>query len=169
MATARERLIMWLRDVHAVEEQAQTIMTETARRIQNYPEFSTGLQQHGEKSGGQADQLKACLSQIDESTSFVKDLVGHITALGQMLSGLVVGDEVIKAALAISTFAQMEISSYRILIAAARKAGEAKIEQVCQTLLSEELEFSAWMEQQLPLLTSEYLRREETGGVTATS
>lgn len=163
MATAREWLATWLRDAHAAEEQAHTMMTGTARSIQEYPEFSAGLQQHGERSGRQAGQLKACLLQMDESTSFVKDLVGHATALAQTLSGLVVGDEVIKAALAISTFIQMEVSSYRILIAAARAADEVQTEQLCEDLLAEELEFSTWMEQQVPLLTAEYLRREETG------
>lgn len=167
MATARERLIEWLRDAHAAEQQAHTMLTGVARRLPNYPEFSTGLQQHGERSGHQAEQLKTCLSQLGEGPSLVKNLVGQLTAIGQTLSGLVVGDEVIKAALAISTFAHMEVASYRILAAAAQTAGETMVAESCDFLLAEEVAFADWVDQQLPSLTAEYLHREETPGVTA--
>jgi ferritin-like metal-binding protein YciE len=68
-----------------------------------------------------------------------------------------------KAALATATFAQMEVSSYRILAAAAEAAGESTTMEACETVLAEEVEFLDWLEQQLPSLTDEYLRREETG------
>jgi len=167
MATARERLSEWLRDAHAAEQQAHTMLTGVARRLPNYPEFSTGLQQHGERSGRQAEQLRTCLSQLSESPSVVKNLVGQLTAIGQTLSGLIVGDEVIKAALATSTFAHMEVTSYRILVAAAQTAGETMVAETCELLLAEEVEFADWLDQQLPSLTSEYLHREETPAVTA--
>jgi ferritin-like metal-binding protein YciE len=163
MATARERLVEWLRDAHAAEEQAQTFMRGTADRIKSYPEFSARLHQHGELSGRQAERVKECLSRLGESPSLMKQLGGRITAVGQTLSGLVVGDEIMKAALATATFAQMEVSSYRILATAAEAAGESTITEACETVLAEEVEFLDWLEQQLPSLTDEYLRREDTG------
>lgn len=167
MATARERLVEWLRDAHAAEEQAQRFMRGTAGRIQSYPDFSARLQQHGELSGRQADRLRECLSRLGESPSLMKQLAGQITAIGQTLSGLVFGDEIMKAALATSTFVQMEVSSYRILAAAARVVGETPVAETCETLLAEEVEFLDWLEQQLPSLTTDYLRREEAPATRA--
>ena len=123
MATAEERLNEWLRDAHAAEEQAHSMLTGAAGHLDDYPEFKTRLHQHGELSERQAQLLKECLSTRGESTSLVKGLAGKVIALGQTVSGLVVGDEVVKAALAIATFTQMEVASYRILIAAAETVG----------------------------------------------
>ena len=38
-ASAEDRLMDWLRDAHAAEEQAATMLASTARRIVNYPEL----------------------------------------------------------------------------------------------------------------------------------
>lgn len=163
----QEHLIEWLRDAHAAEKQAKTMLSGTADRLERYPQFSAGLRQHAEQSGRQADQLEQCLSGLGENTSLIKQVTGKVTAVGQTLSGLVVGDEVIKAALAISTYAEMEISSYRILIAAAQACGASHVATVCERLLNEKLEFHRWIEQQLPTLTEEYLRREERASSSA--
>ena len=163
----QEHLVEWLRDAHAAEEQAKTMLSGTADRLARYPQFSAGLRQHAEQSGRQADQLEQCLADLGESTSMVKQITGKVTAVGQTLSGLVVGDEVIKAALAISTYAEMEISSYRILVAAAKTCGATEAAALCERLLNEKMEFHHWIEQQLPTLTEEYLRREEMASGSA--
>jgi hypothetical protein len=43
MATAEERLMQWLRDAHAAEEQAETMLTGMAARLQNYPKLSARI------------------------------------------------------------------------------------------------------------------------------
>lgn len=163
MATMKERLVEWLRDAHAAEEQAETMFKGTANRIEHYPEFKQRLAEQAEVSARHAEQLKECLSDLDESPSMVKQLTGKVTAIGQTLSGMLVGDEVMKAALATETFAQMEIASYRILVAAAEAAGEPEVRQMCETLLDDEVEFADWLDQQLPSLTVQYLSREAAG------
>lgn len=161
MATAEERLNEWLRDAHAAEEQAHSMLTGAAGHLDDYPEFKTRLHQHGELSERQAQLLKECLSTRGESTSLIKGLAGKVIALGQTVSGLVVGDEVVKAALAIATFTQMEVASYRILIAAAETVGDGATRQICERILAEEEEFARWLDQQLGPLTSQYLGRRE--------
>ena len=163
----QEHLVEWLRDAHAAERQAKTMLSGTADRLERYPQFSAGLRQHSEQSGRHADELERCLTQLGENTSMVKQITGQVTAFGQTLSGLVVGDEVIKAGLAISTYAEMEISSYRILIAAANACGAAQVASACQRLLDEKIEFHHWVEQQLPALTEEYLRRDQMASSSA--
>jgi ferritin-like metal-binding protein YciE len=157
MATPRERVVEWLRDAFAAEEQAHTMLTRTARQVEGHAEFRSGLERHGHLSQSQADRIKACLESLGESTSALKNLTGQITAFAQTLSGYVVGDEPVKAVLATSTFAQMEVSSYRILVAGATAAGLNEVAGLCRTLLEEETGFAQWLEQQAPVVTRDYL------------
>ena len=163
MATPRERLVEWLRDAYAAEEQAQTMLARTASQNEGYPSFRAGLERHGELSADQANRLKSCLDELGEGTSLIKNLTGQLTALGQTLGGYVVGDEPAKAVLATATFAYMEVSSYRILVSAAEAAGEPRVAEVCRALLGEELEFARWLDEQLVSVTTEYLSRESSG------
>lgn len=168
MATPRERLVEWLRDAHAAEEQAQSMLLRTASQNESYSAFSAGLERHGALSANQASRLKGCLDELGEGTSLIKTLAGQLTALGQTLSGYIVGDEPAKAALATAAFAHMEVSSYRILVSAAEAAGEPLVAEICTGLLDEELEFARWLDEQVSFVTAEYLSRE-SGGRTAES
>jgi ferritin-like metal-binding protein YciE len=157
MATPRERVVEWLRDAHAAEEQAHTMLSRTAHQVEGHPQFRQGLEQHADLSKGQALRLKDCLEELDESTSAVKTFTGQVTAFAQTMSGYVVGDEPVKAVLATSTFAQMEVSSYRILVAAAVAARLDEVAGLCRSLLEEETAFARWLEQQTDVVTREYL------------
>lgn len=163
MATTNERLTEWLRDAHATEEQAKTMLKGTSGRIENYPAFKERLAQQADIAGRHADVLQECLDKRGESPSMVKEMTGKITAIGQSLSGIVVGDEVVKAALATITFAQMQAASYRILVAAAQAADDPEVRSICEGLLADETSFANWLDEHLPTLTTEYLSREETG------
>lgn len=157
MATPRERVVEWLRDAHAAEEHAHTMLSRTAHQVEGHPQFRQGLEQHAELSKGQALRLKDCLEGLGESTSAVKTITGQVTAFAQTMSGYVVGDEPVKAVLATSAFAQMEVSSYRILVAAAETANLDQVAALCRTLLEEESGFARWLEQQTDTVTREYL------------
>lgn len=39
MTEPKERLVQWLRDAHAMEEQAETILSGQIERLENYPEI----------------------------------------------------------------------------------------------------------------------------------
>ena len=43
MATAEERLMEWLRDAHAAEEQAETMLSGMTSRIENYPSLKARI------------------------------------------------------------------------------------------------------------------------------
>src|SRR3546814_6791992 len=46
MATAEEHLMDWLRDAHAMEEQAEKMLRATAGRLENYPDLKARLESH---------------------------------------------------------------------------------------------------------------------------
>ena len=63
MATVDERLNEWLRDAHAMEEQAEQMLSATASRIENYPELKA--------DGGFLD-LQRTLSELEEQIQMAR-------------------------------------------------------------------------------------------------
>jgi len=167
MATAEERLMEWLRDAHAMEEQAETMLTALLKRIENYPEVRAKVEQHLEETRQQAQSLRTCIERRGGDTSTLKDLAGKFVAFGQGMSGMFVGDEIIKGSMASYTFEHMEIAAYKVLIAAAEAVGDQETRTVCERILKEEEATAAWFADNLASLTTKYLRREETPELSA--
>lgn len=167
MATAEERLMEWLRDAHAMEQQAETMLSALAGRIENYPQVKAKIEEHLAETRAQARELQACIERRGGDTSTAKDLAAKFVAMGQGLSGHFVGDEIIKGGMASYTFEHMEIASYTVLIAAAEAVGDSHTARVCEEILRQEVAMAEWLQKHLPTLTLEYLRREEVPGVTA--
>jgi ferritin-like metal-binding protein YciE len=153
---------MWLRDAHALEEQAHGLFKSTAEQIHIDMEFSQHLAIHGEKSTAQAARLETCLQSLGEEKSLLKSLTGQLTAFAQSLGGALASDEPIKAALAISAFTKTEITSYRILITAADAIGERAIADLCKQSLDEEITFADWLDNKVPDVVRRYLSLETT-------
>jgi ferritin-like metal-binding protein YciE len=163
MSNDRERLTLWLRDAHAMEEQAETMLTAQASRLENYPTLRQRIRQHVEETRRQASRIKACLEQLDSGSSTVKDMAGKFSATMQGVGGMFAGDEVVKGTLAGYVFEHLEIASYTALIAAADAAGEAEVARVCRENLAEEQAMADWLRENLPGITQAFLKREEAG------
>ncbi|WEX77501.1 DUF892 family protein [Sinorhizobium numidicum] len=161
MGAAAEHLQAWLRDAHAMEEQAITMLTSQSRRLENYPELKARIDKHLQETRDQAAMLEQCLERGGGGTSALKDISGKIVAVGQGLSGLFVSDEVVKGTLANYTFEHMEIVSYRVLIAAANYAGDQEAKQVCETILQQEIAMAEWLEQHVTDITRTFLDRDQ--------
>src|SRR5215212_9611825 len=93
MASAEERLMEWLRDAHAAEEQAETMLRGMAGRIENYPDLRARIEQHIGETQRQAKLVRGCIERRGGSTSTIKDSAGKMLGFGQAMSGMFVGDE----------------------------------------------------------------------------
>lgn len=160
MPQARERLLQWLRDAHAMEEQAETMLSRTAQRIENYPLLKSKLEEHLGQTQRQAARVEECIQRLNGEASSLKDTGGSVMGFAQAVSGAVAGDEVMKAALASYTFEHMEIASYKMLAEAVEEAGEPEIRQVCEEILGEEEAMAEWLKHNLPSTTQQFLQRE---------
>jgi ferritin-like metal-binding protein YciE len=167
MSRAEENLNDWLRDAHAMEQQAEKMLQATVSRVENYPDLRDRLQQHLEETREQARLLKSCIDRCGAGTSTMKDMAAKMTGMGQGLSGLFVSDEVVKATLASYTFEHMEIASYRSLIAAAEAAGDAETATVCRNILPQEEAMAEWLGKRIGEVTQRFLQLAETPGATA--
>lgn len=163
MATEmKENLLDWLRDAHAMEEQAEKMLTSTAERLQNYPELRARIEQHIEETRQQSLQVRACIERLGGDTSAIKDITARMVAMAQGMSGVFVSDEVVKASLASYAFEHMEIASYKALIAAADLCGDTETKRVCELILVEEEAMADWLALRLPTTVREFLTRDES-------
>lgn len=66
--TARsERLLKWLQDAYAMEQEAETMMKAMASRIENYPQLAARVSQHVQETQGQAASLRECIEALGEA------------------------------------------------------------------------------------------------------
>ncbi|MDR6303749.1 ferritin-like metal-binding protein YciE [Nitrobacter vulgaris] len=159
MTKAEENLMAWLRDAHAMEEQAETMLKALAGRTDDYPEIKTLIEKHLGETQRQAKSLQECIQRRGGDTLTLKDVAGKMVAFGQGMSGMFVEDEIIKGAMASYTFEHMEVAAYQVLIAAAEAVGDGRTKAVCEGILQEELAMADDLESHLPGLTGKYLSR----------
>ena len=159
--SAQDTLAQWLRDAHAMEEQAKTMLTAQSSRIEHYPELKARIEQHLRETEAQEEKLRGCLDRLG-GTSAVKDAGGKMSAMMQGMGGMFAGDEVVKGAMASYAFEHFEISAYRALIGAAEMAGDAETKAVCEEILREEEAMASWLYEHLPSVTRQYVEREQT-------
>lgn len=159
MTKSIDHFIDWLRDAHAMEQQSEKILQGIIDRLEHYPKLKAQLQLHLEETHGQQQLLKGCLERLGTSPSLVKDVSAKVTAFGQIVAGMFVEDEVVKAAMSTYIFEQMEIASYTILIAAAKANGDVETQRVCELILAQEQAMAEWLKDNLSELTFAYLSR----------
>ncbi|MBI6183861.1 ferritin-like domain-containing protein [Serratia proteamaculans] len=160
MSDFREHFIDWLRDAHAMEEQAETMLNGMKDRVKDYPQLQTRIIQHLEETRQQQTQLKACIKRLDASTSGIKDLAGKAVALGQALSGMFVEDEIVKGVISSYVFEHMEIASYKTLIAASEQVGDVETRQILEGILQQEQAMADWLMENIPNITQAYLSKK---------
>lgn len=167
MTVADDVLNDWLRNAHAMEEQALTMLKGQEGRLENYPDLRQRISQHIRETERHAELVRGCLERRNTDTSSLKDAGAKLVALGQSLSGIFVSDEVMKGSLAGYTFEHMEVASYKMLAEAARYVGDAETEKVCETILAEEQAMADWLAEHAEEVTRTFLQREMSESDTA--
>lgn len=159
----RQQMTSWLSDAHAMEMQAIQILENQARRIESYPDLRGRILEHLEETRSQIERLEGCIQSYGGVPSTLKDAAAAMVGNMQALGGALMGDEVVKGSMASYVFEHLEIACYRTLIGAAEELGDAETARVCRGILKEEEAMAGWLEQRLPDITREFLRREGAG------
>jgi ferritin-like metal-binding protein YciE len=163
----RELFIVGLRNAHAVEKQALSIMTPQVARIENYPEVADQLRKHIEETNGQIARLDEVLAQFDTSGSALKDVGLSMSGTMAALTHSVAGDEIIKNSFANYAFEHFEIAAYRSLLVMAEDGGFTGATSALQQSLGEEERMAQWIAESLPLVTRRYVDLYADGGSSA--
>ena len=159
MATPQENLLDWLRDAHAMEQQAEKMLKAQSERLEHYPKLKARIDEHLQETLGQQRLLEECLKRLGTSSSTIKDLTGKVMAFGQAVGGSMMSDEVVKGAMSGYVFENLEVATYTVLIAAAREAGDTQTQAACEQILPQEEAMSEWLKEHLPEITQAFLRR----------
>ena len=88
MSNTEERLLQWLRDAHAMEKQAEQMLSGLAGRIKSYPQLKQKIESHERLTRDQAQRIKGCIERLGGDTSVLKDAAAKFLAMGQGFSGL---------------------------------------------------------------------------------
>lgn len=157
----------WLRDAHAMEKQAESMLESMASRIDNYPDVRARIEQHITETKQQINVLEEILDRNDISRSMLKDSMSKMMAFGQSVGGMVTSDEIVKGSISGYVFEQFEIACYTSLLAAAKKAGDVASIPAIESILAEEQRMADWLIRHIPDTTEQFLLRSDAEGVEA--
>jgi ferritin-like metal-binding protein YciE len=163
MAASKDLLVQWLRDAHAMESAAIEILEKQTKNLENYPSLKRKLEDHLEETKQQEQMVRECIEQLDTGTSVIKDTSGKLMGNMAAITNMMAEDEVVKNGIADFAFENFEIASYRSLVGAAEQLGETRVKEVCETILKQEEAMAGWLNENLPEVTQEYLRRKDAG------
>ena len=138
----------WLRDAHAMEKQAESMLESMASRIDNYPDLRARIEQHVNETKHQITVLEEILD-------------------GQSIGGMFPSDEIVKGSISGYVFEQFEIACYTSLLAAAKQAGDTASIPAIESILEEERQMADWLIQHIPQTTEQFLLRSDADGVEA--
>ncbi|MDI5772404.1 DUF892 family protein, partial [Salmonella enterica subsp. enterica serovar Montevideo] len=127
----------WLRDAHAMEKQAESMLESMASRIENYPDIKARIEQHISETKHQITMLEEVLDRNGISRSVLKDSMSKMAAMGQSIGGMFPSDEIVKGSISGYVFEQFEIACYTSLLAAAKKAGDTASIPTIEAILKE--------------------------------
>jgi len=158
--SARETLLVGMRNAHALERQAISILEPQLARLADYPDLRARLQRHIEESQVQAQRLESALERHDTSPSAVKDTVLSVMGMAQSTMAGLADDAVLKASFSNIAFEHFEIASYRSMLELVDLAGMPELRPNLEASLREEEAMAAWLEQNLGSVTRRYVELE---------
>lgn len=159
----RDIFITGLKNAHAMENQALSIMKPQVKRIENYPDVAAKLEEHIRETEGQLSRLEEILTSLAEENSSLKDAALSFTGSMAALGHTVAGDEILKNSMANFAFEHFEIAAYRSLITIAELGGFAAMVNPLQANLDEEIAMAAWLEDNLRPTTIKFANLKEAG------
>jgi len=159
----RAIFITGLRNAHAMESQALSIMKPQISRIENYPAVAARLEQHYRETESQIARLERILADLDDSPSTIKDWTlsagGSMAAIGHSFAG----DEILKNSFANFAFENYEIAAYKSLLVIAELGGFAFSINPLRESLREEEVMASWISDNLNAVTREFVSMSEKG------
>ncbi|MEA3202267.1 MAG: hypothetical protein QOE90_3695 [Thermoplasmata archaeon] len=159
MVDAKETIMDWLRDAHAMEVSLVSLLERQSASLNDKPSIQMKLNEHIQVTKEQEKKLEALIKKMGGSTSGLKEGFGKLFANFQGLTASAAPDAVVKNALAGFAVESFEIACYRSLIAAADAQGLPDVKRVCQEILDQEVEMANWFQSQIPHVTTDYLQK----------
>jgi len=159
----RSIFVTGLKNAHAMENQALSIMKPQVSRIENYPNVAARLEQHIRETEGQITRLEEVLTSLSEDHSALKDMALSFTGSMAAMGHSIAGDEIIKNSLANFAFENYEIAAYKSLITIAELGGFPGLAPALKANLDEEISMAKWLDDNLRSVTIKFSSLKEAG------
>ena len=159
----RHTFVVGLRDAHAMEHQALSLMDRQIEHLAHYAEVETRLRSHRGETEAQIARLETILAGLGERSSIIKDLTMELGANLQAMAHMMAPDEIIKNSLANFAFENFEAASYKSLITLADAGSFAAATPLLTASLDEELSMANWVDDHNAELTLAYVHRRAAG------
>ncbi|SCY71195.1 ferritin-like domain-containing protein [Paracoccus tibetensis] len=156
--SAQDVFLDGLRNAHAMEKQALSIMRPQLKRLEHYPEVSALLDKHIHETEGQIERLDEILAGMDASASGLKDAGLSLSGSMAAMSHTLAGDEILKNSFANHAFENFEIAAYTSLITMAELSGASTTIPALQQSLEEEKRMAAAIAGGLDGVTRRYVQ-----------
>jgi ferritin-like metal-binding protein YciE len=158
--THNDLITTWLKDAYAMETAIIPVLEKQIEATADYPDVQGGIQRHLEATKRHKDSVQSCLEELGESPSGLK---AGMASAGGKIQGMMAdipADNLVKGALQDYSTEHMEIASYKALIVAADDAGLTSVAQTCRSILQDEEQMAAWLDQQLPTIVRATLAQQ---------
>lgn len=156
---AKELLVAWLRDAHAMEESLETALRAQVDHAKDNPVLRTRLQQHIIETKDHAARMQRALERHGSARSVMKDTGGKLQAGMQGMMSSMSSDTAIKDVLTGVAAEHFEIACYTSLEAAARSVGDVELAEDCTRILADERSMAEFLESQIAATTRDELSK----------
>jgi ferritin-like metal-binding protein YciE len=161
--TSHDLFITGLKNAHAMENQALSIMKPQASRIESYPEVEAQLDKHIAETEVQIQRLEGILDQLGEDKSSLKDLALSVAGTFAAVGHTIAPDEILKNSMANFAFENFEIAAYKSLIALAEASGNDGVVADLELNLQEEIAMADWLDTNIEAVTLKFAGLKEAG------
>ena len=155
---AQDVFLDGLRNAHAMEKQALSIMQPQLERLEHYPQVSALLDRHIRETEVQIQRIDQIFEGLNESASGVKDTMLSLSGSMAAMTHSMATDEILKNSLANYAFEHFEIAAYTSLITMAEQGGGQSAIPLLQQNLDEERAMAADIEAGLPDVVRQFIR-----------
>jgi ferritin-like metal-binding protein YciE len=160
-------LVTALKNAHAMEKEAQQIISRQLDRLEHYPKVEARLRAHLAETNTQMERLDEVLAEVGSEASGFKDLVTGVVGNMAALGHIPMGDEILKNAFANFAFENFEIAAYKSLFTIGEATGQAMVSRILAPSLQEEQAMATWLDDNLADVTLTYMQLRATEGVDA--
>ena len=146
-----------LRNAHAMEKQALSIMQPQLNRLEHYPQVSALLDRHIRETEAQIQRIDQIFETLNESSSGLKDTMLSLSGSMAAMTHSMATDEILKNSLANFAFEHFEIAAYTALLTAAQEANVAQAIPLLEQNLQEEVAMASAIHDGLPDVVRQYI------------
>lgn len=158
----QEELIEWLRDAYAMEKAMEIALKKQIDSDDTLQPLRDLFEVHYVETQRHAAAVEGCLKSLGSNTSALKTTFAEAIETMKSIGTSFARDSGVKAMLASYAAEHFEIGCYLALIAGARNLNLPDIATACEEILADEQRMADWLEANVPLAVTSYLKESAT-------